>query len=206
MAFVDNIVEKESDEPTVLVRTPLPLDNKAMAEIVAFKNLCDDKEHIALIFPTANASKTPLVRLHSECLTGDVFGSARCDCGHQLQEAKNLLGREGGILLYLRQEGRGIGLYPKLDAYRLQSEQGLDTFSANRHLGFEEDERSFEVAAEMLKALGIKNIRLLTNNPDKAASLKMSGIIIEEIVPTGLFVNPHNEHYLQSKRKKGHTV
>ncbi|PJB70880.1 MAG: GTP cyclohydrolase [Alphaproteobacteria bacterium CG_4_9_14_3_um_filter_47_13] len=197
---------QKTDKPAIRAQTPLILDNGIETRIISFKNLCDDKEHIALVFPNADFPKVPLVRLHSECLTGDVFGSAQCDCGDQLHEAKTRMGAEGGILLYLRQEGRGIGLYNKLDAYKAQHDLGLDTFAANTHIGFAEDMRSFTVAAEMLQAMGVRTIRLLTNNPDKVAQLQMTGIVIEQVIPTGFFEKLSNRRYLQTKRDKGHLL
>ncbi len=192
--------------PRVLVRTPLALDNGVVAEIVSFSGLSDEKEHIALIFPASAPQESPLVRAHSECLTGDVFHSARCDCGDQLAQAQDMMSETGGILLYLRQEGRGIGLYKKIEAYKLQQENGLDTFEANRHLGFEDDLRNFQVAAEMLQALGVERVRLLTNNPDKARSLTDYGITVDEIICTGTFVKDANRGYLQIKERCGHTL
>ncbi|MEU9862138.1 GTP cyclohydrolase II [Streptomyces sp. NPDC047971] len=175
------------------------------AEMVTFAELGDGQEHIAVTF--ARGADVPLVRLHSECLTGDVFGSARCDCGPQLSESMQLLAESGGILLYLRQEGRGIGLYNKLDAYRVQDELGLDTFAANRELNFSDDLRDYSAAAQMLRALGAPRIRLHTNNPDKAAQLTSHGITIDEVVPTGIFQTERNRHYLRAKvERSGHTI
>jgi len=192
--------------PAIAVRTPLALDNGITAEIVSFRNLCDRGEHVALVFPPTDAKTTPLVRLHSECLTGDVFGSAHCDCGDQLGEAKKKLAAEGGILIYLRQEGRGIGLYNKLRAYELQRRRGMDTFAANRHLGFADDPRNFRVAAQMLAALGVSEVKLLTNNPEKAVSLKSNGIEVAQIVPTGRYEKAANKDYLETKRRHGHLL
>lgn len=142
------------------------------AEILSFHGLQSDKEHVAVIFKSADTTQeAPLVRMHSECLTGDVFHSSRCDCGEQLEETITRMGQSGGIILYLRQEGRGIGLYNKIDAYRLQS-QGMNTYEANNHLGFGDDLRDFTEAAQMLQALGVKKIRLVTNNPKKSVSYK----------------------------------
>ncbi|GAM68358.1 GTP cyclohydrolase II [Vibrio sp. JCM 19236] len=138
------------------------------------------------------------MRMHSECLTGDVFHSSRCDCGEQLDETINKMATEGGVLLYLRQEGRGIGLYNKIDAYRLQSE-GLNTYEANNHLGFADDLRDFEEAAQMLKALGVNQIRLVTNNPKKIRELKEHGIEIQEVINTMAHVKAGNENYLKAK-------
>jgi GTP cyclohydrolase II len=145
------------------------------------------------------------VRLHSECLTGDVFGSLKCDCGPQLKEALALIGAAGGgVLLYLRQEGRGIGLANKLRAYALQ-DQGLDTVDANLRLGFSDDERDYTHAAAILRALGIDRVRLLTNNPAKVAGLETCGITVVERVGHHMPANPHNADYLAVKRRKsGH--
>lgn len=184
-----------------IVRVPIILGDghKARSEIISFGNLSDHGEHFAVRFEGSD-TKAPLVRLHSECITGDALASARCDCGPQLQEALQHLHREGGLLLYLRQEGRGIGLYRKLEAYLLQ-DQGLDTYAANRALGHKDDERSYQVAADMLEALGIQTIRLLSNNPDKQKQLTMAGITVESRIPTGVFVDADNRHYLETKVK-----
>ncbi len=205
MALAANAARSTTEKPAVQVRTPLVLDGGITAEIISFRNLSDTGEHVALVFP-GRKLKTPLVRLHSECLTGDVFGSAHCDCGDQLREARERLSSEGGILIYLRQEGRGIGLYNKLRAYEVQHARGLDTFAANRHLGFADDQRNFMVAAEMLTALGIESVRLLTNNPDKAASLARNGISVEMIVPTKRYEKDANRRYLETKRNRGHLL
>ncbi|MDR9825578.1 GTP cyclohydrolase II [Vibrio sp. FNV 38] len=173
------------------------------AEILSFSGLKTDKEHVAVIFQQADKTQElPLVRMHSECLTGDVFHSSRCDCGEQLDETINLMGERGGIILYLRQEGRGIGLYNKIDAYRLQSE-GMNTYEANNHLGFGDDLRDFTEAAQMLQALGIEKIRLVTNNPKKVNELKENGIQIEEVVHTSAHVKSGNEDYLKAKVSHG---
>ncbi|MFC5721651.1 GTP cyclohydrolase II [Streptomyces gamaensis] len=169
-------------------------------QMITFTGLGDGLEHIAVQF--GPIAEVPLVRLHSECLTGDVFGSARCDCGPQLTESMQLLAGSGGVLLYLRQEGRGIGLYNKLDAYRLQ-DQGLDTFAANRELNFSDDMRDYSSAAQMLKALGISRVKLHTNNPDKAAQLASHGIEVVEQIRTGIFRNERNDHYLRAKAEYG---
>lgn len=179
----------------------------ATAEVLTFHGLADGKEHLllalgeweqALLNPVP-AGPGPLVRLHSECLTGDVFGSQRCDCGPQLREAVEQIAAAGGFLLYLRQEGRGIGLYSKLDAYALQ-DAGLDTYEANLALGRGEDERDYTAAAQMLGALGAGTVRLLSNNPDKAAQLTALGIEVTEQVPTGVHLSPANHRYLAAKR------
>ncbi len=173
------------------------------AELLSFRGLKTDKEHVALIFKAADkAAKTPIVRMHSECLTGDVFHSSRCDCGEQLDETINRMAQEGGILLYLRQEGRGIGLYNKIDAYHLQS-QGMNTYEANNHLGFGDDLRDFSEAAQMLKALGIEKIKLVTNNPKKMKELQEFGIELEEVLPTHVHIKSGNESYLKAKATHG---
>ncbi|MER5750206.1 GTP cyclohydrolase II [Streptomyces sp. NPDC002088] len=174
------------------------------AELVTFDGLRDGREHIALVWKSEAA--TPLVRIHSECLTGDVFQSARCDCGNQLAETMALMSENGGILLYLRQEGRGIGLYNKIDAYSLQ-DAGADTVDANTRLGFPADARRYDVAADMLAALGHRDIRLLTNNPEKVSGLMLAGIRVEDRVGTSVFVSPDNLGYLQTKRfRMGHAL
>lgn len=181
------------------VTVPLQLANghTIQSELFSFNGLSETKEHfvVKLGNPTSEA---PLIRLHSECVTGDVFGSARCDCGPQLYDALERLHESGGYLLYLRQEGRGIGLYRKLEAYRLQDE-GYDTYAANRHLGHGADERTYTVAAEMLKALNIPRVTLLSNNPDKRQQLIDHGIIVESQVSTGVFVSDSNRKYLEAK-------
>ncbi|HEY0168376.1 MAG TPA: GTP cyclohydrolase II [Jatrophihabitans sp.] len=173
----------------------------ASATAVTFDALTDGLEHVALVFDGWQEAQAPLVRLHSECLTGDAFGSGRCDCGPQLREAIRACHAEGGIILYLRQEGRGIGLYNKLDTYLLQ-EQGLDTYEANRALHFEEDPRDYEQAAQMLQALNVRSVRLLTNNPDKVSQLQSYGIAVAQH-PTGVYVNTHNAGYLRAKIEHG---
>jgi len=170
------------------------------AEVFTFTGLVDGREHLAL--GLGARTSTPLVRLHSECLTGDVFGSERCDCGPQLREATERIAQAGGYLLYLRQEGRGIGLYDKIDAYSLQDE-GLDTYQANRALGHAEDERDYTAAAQMLTALGVSRMRLLTNNPDKAAQLTRLGLTVAESVRTGVHLSAANLPYLLAKATHG---
>ncbi|WP_372073726.1 MULTISPECIES: GTP cyclohydrolase II [unclassified Vibrio] len=173
------------------------------AELLSFHGLKTDKEHVAVIFKSADKTQDiPLVRMHSECLTGDVFHSSRCDCGEQLDETIRIMGETGGVILYLRQEGRGIGLYNKIDAYRLQSE-GMNTYEANNHLGFGDDLRDFTEAAEMLRALGTTKIRLVTNNPKKINELKSFGIEIEEVVNTSAHIKSGNESYLKAKVSHG---
>jgi len=152
-------------------------------------------------------ASAPLVRIHSQCLTGDVFGSLRCDCRQQLELALGLIASEGsGILIYEQQEGRGIGLMPKLQAYELQ-DSGLDTVEANERLGFKADHREFALPAEILKALGVAKVRLLSNNPDKVAALERAGIEVVERVPCEVTASPHAQEYLKTKREKmGHLL
>lgn len=204
--------------PRATIRTqvtiPLRMADGFAATVRAFtfEGLVDGAEHVALGFGSCarsplrqDAGRPTLVRLHSECLTGDVFGSERCDCGPQLREAVGRLDRAGGYLLYLRQEGRGIGLYAKLDAYQLQSE-GLDTYAANLALGFGADERDYSAAAQMLLALGLRRVDLLTNNPDKAVQLDRHGVTVVEEVPTGVHLSPANARYLATKAAGGHAL
>jgi GTP cyclohydrolase II len=173
------------------------------AELLSFRGLKTEKEHVALIFKAADQQqKTPIVRMHSECLTGDVFHSSRCDCGEQLDETITKMSEEGGVLLYLRQEGRGIGLYNKIDAYQLQSE-GLNTYEANNKLGFDDDLRDFTEAAQMLNALNVPSIRLVTNNPKKIRELTEHGIDIVEVINTLAHVKSGNEGYLKAKVSHG---
>lgn len=197
------------DAPARLViasRARLPIAAAEACEIVAFRNAEDAAEHVALVIGTPDG-QPPLVRLHSECLTGDVLGSLKCDCGPQLQAALARIAENGwGILLYLRQEGRGIGLVNKLRAYALQ-DQGFDTVDANLRLGFAIDARDFGVAARMLDLLGQRRIRLLTNNPAKVAALAGAGITVVERVAHKLPPNPHNAAYLATKRDRtGHQL
>jgi 3,4-dihydroxy 2-butanone 4-phosphate synthase/GTP cyclohydrolase II len=168
-------------------------------------NASDHKEHVALTLGAIDGGDPVLVRAHSECLTGDVLGSSRCDCGEQLDESLRFLQEQGrGVLLYLRQEGRGIGLAKKISAYALQ-EQGLDTVEANLALGLPEDMRDYRVAAEMLLDLGVRKARLLTNNPAKVEGLQRYGVEVVERVPLGISPNPSNLGYLRTKREKmGH--
>ncbi|MEU9040140.1 MULTISPECIES: GTP cyclohydrolase II [unclassified Kitasatospora] len=206
------------------VRIPLtfPDGYRAEAEVFTFHGLADGAEHLALALGTVPEGGTPLVRLHSECLTGDVFGSDRCDCGPQLREAVERISEAGGYLLYLRQEGRGIGLYNKLDAYALQ-DSGLDTYDANTALGLPEDGRDYTAAAQMLTALGVTDatgatsatdgtdgtggIDLLSNNPDKAAQLADLGITVRHRVPTGVHLSASNVRYLTAKvERTGHSI
>ena len=188
---------------SLVARARLPLEGLRETQIVAFRSPAGE-EHVALVVG-AFGGAPPLVRLHSECLTGDVFGSLKCDCGPQLQAALRLIGvAGGGVLLYLRQEGRGIGLANKLRAYALQ-DRGLDTIEANERLGFADDERDYLDAAAMLRALGVEKVRLLTNNAAKVDGLAAAGIEVIERVAHHMPANPHNADYLAVKRaKSGH--
>lgn len=204
-------VERVPDRlPPAVVRreVQLPLrvadGSSVPARMFTFDGLVDRREHVAIGLGDVGGD-VPLVRLHSECLTGDVLGSARCDCGRQLQEAILRIAQAGGYLLYLRQEGRDIGLYNKIDAYALQ-EDGLDTYEANRALGFAEDERDYAVAVQMLGALGVDRLDLLSNNPDKADQLEAAGIGVVRRVHTGLHVSPVNLGYLATKAAGGHVL
>jgi 3,4-dihydroxy 2-butanone 4-phosphate synthase/GTP cyclohydrolase II len=172
-----------------------------------YRSLVDGMHHIALVKGEITAAKPALVRVHSECLTGDVFASRRCDCGSQLHQAMQRIEKEGaGVLLYMRQEGRGIGLGPKIRAYKLQ-EQGLDTVEANERLGFPMDLRDYGLGAQILADLGIHKIRLLTNNPRKVVGLEAYDLQIVEQLPIRSVANPHNARYLETKKKKmGHKL
>jgi GTP cyclohydrolase II len=187
-------------------RARLPTRFAEQAEIVAFRSEEDGAEHVALLIGTPSGNP-PLVRLHSECLTGDVLGSLKCDCGAQLDAALEAIAASGwGTLLYLRQEGRGIGLVNKLRAYALQ-DQGFDTVDANLRLGFADDERHYTLAARMLAALAQDEVRLLTNNPRKVEGLEAAGIRVRERVPLQAGANAHNRDYLETKRaRSGHQL
>ena len=200
---VDNL-RRTVPQVELISRARLPLEGMPESQIIAFRASDDGQDHVALLVG-AFGGQPPLVRLHSECLTGDVFGSLKCDCGPQLKEALRIIGdRGGGVLLYLRQEGRGIGLANKLRAYALQ-DRGLDTVDANMRLGFADDARDYGHAAAMLRALGIEEARLLTNNPAKVEGLEAAGIRVVERIPHHMSANPHNADYLATKREKsGH--
>ncbi len=172
-----------------------------------YRSTLDDQHHIALVKGDVAGQKEVLVRVHSECLTGDIFGSRRCDCGPQLHQAMKQVAHAGrGVIVYMRQEGRGIGLAPKIKAYKLQ-EKGLDTVEANQRLGFGMDLREYGLGAQILVDLGVKTIRLLTNNPKKLIGLDGYGLHIAEQVPIKIAPNPHNERYLKTKREKlGHLI
>ena len=181
----------------------VPLAAHEDCTLVLFRETAGDAEHLAIVVGKPPAHEPVPVRLHSSCLTGDLLGSLRCDCGPQLQRAVARLAETGGVLLYLAQEGRGTGLANKLRAYRLQ-DAGLDTLQADRYLGFREDERTFEAAAQILRALGHSRIKLLTNNPLKIAALSAAGINVVERLPLHAPVNGHNARYIQTKEQAGH--
>ncbi|MBL9139651.1 MAG: bifunctional 3,4-dihydroxy-2-butanone-4-phosphate synthase/GTP cyclohydrolase II [Verrucomicrobiales bacterium] len=176
-------------------------------QLVLYRARTDEKNHVALVFGDVAGKRDVLVRVHSECLTGDVFGSLRCDCGPQLQQALRQIAEAGrGVLVYMRQEGRGIGLAPKIQAYKLQ-EQGRDTVEANLELGYPMDLREYGIGAQILVDLGLKGIRLLTNNPKKVVGLEGYGLEITGQVPIKIRPNPHNRRYLKTKREKlGHLL
>jgi GTP cyclohydrolase II len=201
-----------TDNLAIATRAKLPVDACEAAEIVAFRSPHDMREHAALIIGRQCGDTVPLVRLHSECLTGDVLGSLKCDCGPQLDASLHAMAAEArendgwGVLLYMRQEGRGIGIINKLRAYQLQ-DQGFDTVEANERLGLPDEARDFPVAARMLDLLGVRQIRLLTNNPKKVTSLEAAGVHITERVAHQLPENAHNARYLATKRdKSGHLL
>ena len=190
---------------TLVTRARVPLEGAEKAELAAFRPGGGGPEHYAIIINAPAPHDPVLTRLHSECFTGDLLGSLKCDCGAQLRGAIETIAKSGGgVLLYLAQEGRGIGLINKLRAYRLQ-DQGFDTIEANERLGFDADERLYGVAARMLRLLGYKSVRLLTNNPDKMAALEAAGVAVVERVPHAFPDNEHNRAYLKTKAEKaGH--
>ncbi len=189
-----------------IVRVDMPTKNGHF-KLVAFQEKNSSNEHLALIKGTWQPGEPVLVRVHSSCFTGDILGSLRCDCGDQLHNAMQMVEQEGtGVILYMNQEGRGIGLLNKLKAYRLQ-EQGMDTVEANLHLGFSMDQRDYGVGAQILRHLGITKLKLITNNPKKRVGLIGYGLEIVDNVPIRITPNPHNEKYLQTKRDKlGHEI
>lgn len=200
---IADYVTRSADALKVVSTARVPLAGAENTRIAAFRPSDGGPEHLAIIIGDPRPPGPVLVRLHSECFTGDLLGSLKCDCGDQLRGAIDTIAKAGsGILLYLSQEGRGIGLMNKLRAYRLQ-DQGFDTMEANRRLGFADDERQYLAAAVMLKTLGFDSVRILTNNPAKAAALSSYGIVVAERVAHSFPSNPHNAHYLQTKREKG---
>lgn len=204
-SLIDDYVKNAANSLMQVSQARVPLENAEDAQVVAFRPRDGGTEHLAIIVGKIDPLKPVLVRLHSECFTGDLVGSLRCDCGSQLRGAISEMAKSGsGILLYLAQEGRGIGLVNKLRAYQLQ-DLGFDTVDANLQLGFDADERNYLPAAQMLQMLGIKRVRLMTNNPAKVDSLQRCGIEVSERVPHIYPSNKHNDHYLRVKAtKSGH--
>jgi GTP cyclohydrolase II len=211
LAASDLAAWKQPQRLDIATRARLPVSAADDAEIIAFRSSDDLREHAALVIGQASGDRPPLVRLHSECLTGDILGSLKCDCGPQLDAALAAMAEEAGrggwgILLYMRQEGRGIGLINKLRAYRLQ-DQGFDTVEANQRLGLPDEARDFPIAARMLQLLGVGPIRLMTNNPAKVTALAEAGVTVQQRVPHQLPANPHNARYLATKRDRaGHIL
>lgn len=185
-----------------VARARLPITGAEDSQVVAFDAVDLPGEQLAVLIHPGQISAPPLVRVHSSCVTGDLLHSLRCDCGDQLQQALAQMKAESGILIYLLQEGRGIGLINKLRAYVLQDD-GKDTYAANEQLGFAADARDFKIAAEMLKHLGYTRIRLLTNNPKKQEQLEQYGITVAERIPLRISSNPHNLAYLNAKQQRG---
>ncbi len=186
---------------------PLPTE-RGDFNLVVFRDKRDGREHVAMVKGDVNGLEGVPVRVHSECLTSEVFGSLRCDCRAQLDRSLDFIAQQGrGVLLYLRQEGRGIGLGNKIKAYALQQEHGMDTVDANLHLGFADDLRRYDVAAEMLRSLGVKSADVITNNPLKIAGLVDEGIPVRRRIPSRTLTNPLNVNYLKTKRdRSGHLI
>lgn len=203
-AHVQRYKQDTADALVPVSRARVPLADAHATEVMLFRPPHGGIEHLAVI--VGNPAETPLVRLHSSCVTGDILGSLRCDCGAQLHASLRAMAQSGGVLLYLNQEGRGIGIANKLRAYAMQ-DQGLDTIDANEIMGFAADERDFAAAAQMLKSLGFTRIRLMTNNPRKIQALEAHGIAIAERVPLNVVPNPHNAQYLNTKATRaGHAL
>lgn len=197
--------EDRSGDLIMLSKARIPLAFAESVELTVFRERHGNAEHVAITVGQPDFSETVTVRLHSSCFTGDILGSMKCDCGEQLQRAITTMAEgDGGVVLYVSQEGRGIGLSSKLLAYQLQ-DLGLDTIEANQHLGFEADERRYPAAVHMLEKLGIKKINLMTNNPLKISALREQGVTVESRVPSPATANVHNAKYLETKRERaGH--
>lgn len=203
---LDHIHQYRDAEARTLQRVgeaTIPLADAEHTKVIAFRPPDGGREHLAIVIGTLSLDQPVLVRIHSECFTGDLLGSLRCDCGDQLRGAVVEINKAGsGVILYMAQEGRGIGLVNKLRAYELQ-DQGFDTIEANEQLGFESDERIYQPAAEILKQLGVSEVRLLTNNPQKVSALADGGVEVTERVPHAFPSNRHNERYLTTKQVRG---
>lgn len=206
---ISDLIKYKLDRDTIIEtgeRVKLPTD-RGEFDFIPFRQISNGLEHGVLLKGSWTKDDTVMVRVHSSCFTGDIFGSLRCDCGQQLHKAMEMVEKEGrGVVIYLNQEGRGIGLFNKIKAYRLQDE-GMDTVQANLKLGFGEDERDYGVGASIMRALGLGKVKLISNNPVKRAGLEGYGIKIVETIPLIIEANPHNEFYLQTKEKKmGHNL
>lgn len=202
------MLPQASDFPRVTIESEADMPSEfGHFRIVVFSNDRDGKEHVAMVHNDIFGAHDVVTRVHSECFTGDIMGSLRCDCRPQLEHALRQIGSlQQGVVIYLRQEGRGIGLTNKIRAYRLQ-EQGMDTVEANLALGFPDDQRDYAVAAAMLRALGVRSIRLLTNNPDKVRKLTHQGVVVRQRLPLQIAANPHNRRYLATKAtRSGHLI
>lgn len=209
MVTIKDLIEYRIRHETLVhdvATTSIPLQNRGTFEMTVFENDLDSLEHFILVKPPVFGNQAPLVRIHSECITGDVFGSCKCDCGAQLERSLDLIAAEGGVLIYLRQEGRGIGLANKLKAYALQN-QGLDTVDANLELGLPADDRDYAIAFQILKHLGLEVIRLMTNNPLKIAALEQYGVTVTERISLEINPTENNRDYLKTKKEKlGHLL
>jgi 3,4-dihydroxy 2-butanone 4-phosphate synthase/GTP cyclohydrolase II len=211
VVLVSDLVQYRLQRETLVRRAgdaKIPTKSAGVFRSIVYENDIDSVEHIALVKGDVRSEEAALVRLHSECLTGDAFGSLRCDCGDQLETAMQRIDQEGcGVVLYLRQEGRGIGLTNKIRAYGLQDREGLDTVEANLRLGFAADQRDYGVGGQILVDLGIRKVRLLTNNPLKRRALESLGLDVVEQVPLEIEPNERNRDYLRTKREKlGHSL